>query len=315
MRCPIRSSAICRTAPASVTGDAVRGSSASTLPIGAAFIMVFAPPEGLTGVAASQSGWRVAIIGFYSAMTVFFVPHLSLGAELSEQLPRAQPPVRCPPRLLHVRVDPVADQLLSPDLRRSRRDARWSAPSAPSISRCSRRAVMVVADSRSLSVSSGSVADYQGRVNQNPFRMPSATFGATDHARLLIVVTFIEHVGSAAIGALTLYVAQYVIGAPLWAPIMILCYMIPSSFSVPLWIPSVPPLRQGSAVDVLDDPHRRFLRIHVRAAVPGRCHREGAVRDAAGGRDHLENHLHLRCRGIRRAGGGVRRNAVPVHPG
>ena len=57
------------------------------------------------------------------------------------------------------------------------------------------------------------------------------------HARLLIVVTFIEQVGSAAIGVLTLYVTQYVVGAPLWAPVIILCYMVPSSLSVPMWLP------------------------------------------------------------------------------
>ena len=55
---------------------------ASVVPIGAVFVMIFAPPAGLTG------GWlvawmAVAVIGFYSIMTVFFVPHLSLGAELS----------------------------------------------------------------------------------------------------------------------------------------------------------------------------------------------------------------------------------------
>jgi len=53
----------------------------------------------------------------------------------------------------------------------------------------------------------------------------------------LIIVTFIENVGSAAIGVLTLYVAQYVVGAAAWAPLIILSYMIPSAFSVPLWIP------------------------------------------------------------------------------
>jgi len=36
---------------------------------------------------------------------------------------------------------------------------------------------------------------------------------------------------------LTLYVAQYVVGAPTLAPLFILCYMVPSTISVPLWIP------------------------------------------------------------------------------
>ena len=58
-----------------------------------------------------------------------------------------------------------------------------------------------------------------------------------EHARLLIVVTLIENIGSAAIGVLTLYVAQYVVGAPAMAPLVILAYMVPSAASVPLWIP------------------------------------------------------------------------------
>lgn len=57
------------------------------------------------------------------------------------------------------------------------------------------------------------------------------------HARLLITVTFIENVGSAAIAALTLYISQYVVGAPAMAPLIILAYMIPSSLFVPMWIP------------------------------------------------------------------------------
>ena len=48
---------------------------------------------------------------------------------------------------------------------------------------------------------------------------------------------FIENIGSAAIATLTLYISQYVVGAPAWAPIIILAYMIPSMLSVPFWLP------------------------------------------------------------------------------
>jgi Na+/melibiose symporter-like transporter len=78
--------------------------------------------------------------------------------------------------------------------------------------------------------------DYQGRVNNSPFQA-FADVWRNPHARLLIIVTFIENLGSAAIGALTLYVAQYIVGAAIWAPAIILCYMVPSTFSVPMWIP------------------------------------------------------------------------------
>ena len=60
---------------------------------------------------------------------------------------------------------------------------------------------------------------------------------ANPHARLVVIVTFIENIGSAVIALLTLYVCQYVVGRPSLAPLIILTYMVPSSLSVPLWIP------------------------------------------------------------------------------
>jgi GPH family glycoside/pentoside/hexuronide:cation symporter len=54
---------------------------------------------------------------------------------------------------------------------------------------------------------------------------------------LLIVVNFIEQVGGATIGVLTLYIASYVVGKPQLGPAIILIYMIPSIISVPLWLP------------------------------------------------------------------------------
>ena len=82
MRFRTRWSATSPTGPDSATVAAAPGFSASCLPIGATFIMVFSPPASLSGTGLVI--WMaVAIIGFYSAMTVFFVPHLSLGAELS----------------------------------------------------------------------------------------------------------------------------------------------------------------------------------------------------------------------------------------
>jgi GPH family glycoside/pentoside/hexuronide:cation symporter len=205
---------------------------ASTLPIGAAFVMVFAPPQGLTG--AGLAVWMaVAIIGFYSAMTVFFVPHLSLGAELSDNYHERS-------RLFGVRhgfytfgsiLSLISFYLLIAAEQEGRDVVRSQAFDLALLA----AAMMVVM----ILLSVGQLKerpDYQGRVNENPFHAFRDVW-RNHHARLLIVVTFIEHVGSAAIGALTLYVAQYVIGAPLWAPVMILCYMIPSSLSVPMWIP------------------------------------------------------------------------------
>ncbi|MCS5635970.1 MAG: MFS transporter, partial [Myxococcota bacterium] len=56
------------------------------------------------------------------------------------------------------------------------------------------------------------------------------------HARLLLIVFLAESLGIATINALTVYVADYVVGTPKLAPLYILLYMIPSAATVPLWV-------------------------------------------------------------------------------
>ncbi len=204
----------------------------SAVPIFAAFIMVFNPPASLTGTGLVI--WMtVAIIGFYSAMTVFFVPHLSLGAELSTSYHERS-------RLFGVRhafytfgsiISLVSLYVLN-----------VAEQEGTDVVRERAFQLAIVASAIMAMLLIGAVtqlrerADFQGRVNENPFHAFRDVW-RNPHARLLIIVTFIENVGSAAIAALTLYVAQYVVGAAVWAPVMILCYMVPSSLSVPLWIP------------------------------------------------------------------------------
>ena len=55
---------------------------ASLVPIVVVFLMMWSPPQMLTG-AALVAWMAVGVIGFYTAMTIFGVPHASLGAELS----------------------------------------------------------------------------------------------------------------------------------------------------------------------------------------------------------------------------------------
>ena len=205
---------------------------ASIVPICAAFLMVFAPPAWLTGTAL-EIWMAVAIIGFYSVMTVFFVPHLSLGAELSDDYHERS-------RLFGVRhafytfgsiLCLVSMQLLIGAEARGEAAVRGMALYL-AFGACVFMAGVILVAVLKLRER----AEFQGRVGNNPFQA-FADVWRNEHARLLVVVTFIENVGSAAIGVLTLYVAQYVVGAPHMAPLVILAYMIPSAFSVPLWIP------------------------------------------------------------------------------
>jgi len=204
----------------------------SILPIGVGFIMVFAPPPSLTG-GALVAWMAVAIIGFYSAMTIFFVPHLALGAELSSNYHERS-------RLFGIRhafftfgsILALATFYLL---------IMAEQKSATAVRELAFDLSLYAAVFMTLMVAFAAVRlrerlDFQGRVNNKPFQ----AFGdvwRNPHARLLIIVTFIENVGSAAIGVLTLYIAQYVVGAPQWAPLIILCYMVPSTISVPLWLP------------------------------------------------------------------------------
>jgi GPH family glycoside/pentoside/hexuronide:cation symporter len=204
----------------------------SILPIGAGFIMVFGPPQSLTG-GALVAWMAVAIIGFYSAMTIFFVPHLALGAELSSNYHERS-------RLFGIRhafftfgsILALATFYLL---------IMAEQQSATAVRELAFDLSLYAAVFMTLMVAFAAVRlreriDFQGRVNNKPFQA-FADVWRNPHARLLIIVTFIENVGSAAIGVLTLYIAQYVVGAPQWAPLIILCYMVPSTISVPLWLP------------------------------------------------------------------------------
>ena len=205
---------------------------ASIVPIAGAFIMVFAPPDALEG-GALIAWMAVAIIGFYSAMTVFFVPHLSLGAELSTNYHERS-------RLFGMRhafytfgaiLSLVSFYFLIQAEQQGPEQARGLALQLAVGTSLVMSALIVFAG-----IQLREPAEYQGRMDANPFKAFKDVWH-NPHARLLIVVTFIEHIGSAAIGVLTLYVAQYVVGAPGLAPLFILCYMVPSTISVPLWIP------------------------------------------------------------------------------
>ncbi len=204
---------------------------ASLVPIGLTFIMVFSPPASLEG-GALIAWMAVAIIGFYSAMTVFFVPHMSLGAELSDDYHERT-------RLFGMRhafytvgsiLALVSMQLLINAEMDSegavRSVAAWQAWVAAAVMGGLILYAVVRLKERQ---------DYQGRGSNGPFQALKDVL-ANPHARTLYLVWFIENVGSSAIGALTLYVAAYIVGAPQWAPLIILCYMIPSTVGVPAWL-------------------------------------------------------------------------------
>jgi GPH family glycoside/pentoside/hexuronide:cation symporter len=205
---------------------------AGILPIGLTFVMVFSPPEELSG------SWLIAwmafgVIGFYSAMTIFIVPHMSLGAELTQNyhersrlygLRHAAFTVGSIFSLFSIKLLIGAEQEGEEAVRRVAFEL--SVMAALITGGLIVYAVMKLRER----------PDFQGRVQQSPFGAFRDVW-QNPHARLVLVVSFIEHVGSAVIALLTLYIAQYVVGRAALAPVFILAYMIPSSLSVPMWLP------------------------------------------------------------------------------
>ena len=200
---------------------------ASVLPVGAAFLAVWQPPAALTG-AALNAWMTVAVISFYTAMTVFIVPHQALGAELSEGY--------------HDRTRIFAT-----------RHVTWTVGSVLAL--FGMQMLIDSADPRSTAVlQSWSVtaltavlilvavtrlrerAEYQGRGERNPFRAFRDVL-ANPHARLLLVVFAIENLGSATIGILTFYVAKYIVNRVDLTWFFILCYMVASIGFTPIWLP------------------------------------------------------------------------------
>ena len=205
----------------------------SIIPVCGMFVMMFSPPASL-GDAALIIWVAVGVIGFYSAMTILFVPHLSLGAELTSNYHERS-------RLYGLRYVAITvgyilavgamDLLIKAEINGGEIAVRRMAFELSVIASVITGLLIVYAVVRLRERK-----DFQGRVNKNLFGAYKDVL-QNPHARLVLGVTFVEYIGSAVIGLLTLYVAQYVLGRIDLAVYIILSYMVPSTLSVPFWVP------------------------------------------------------------------------------
>jgi Na+/melibiose symporter-like transporter len=204
----------------------------SFIPISFGFLAVFSPPESMQG--QSLDLWMmIAILSFYSAITLLNVPHMALGAELSEDYHERT-------RLFGVRhigftlgsiLALVSMSLLISEENNPDGDVRQLAGSLAFYAIGAMSLMIFFAVSKLKEN-----PEFQNRVNKNPFKAFRDVW-INPHAKILIIVLFIENLGGAVIGVLTLYVTQYIVEAPAWAPLIIFAYMLPSALSVPIWIP------------------------------------------------------------------------------
>jgi len=202
-----------------------------SLPLALSFVATFVPWPGLSpnGLVAWMAA---AVLLFFTSLAAVMIPHMALGSELSSDYH-----VRS--RLYGARhAFFVLGSILSLAAMfvfiKAGKDGDGPLRSVqdPAIMVTALVCVLLIA---CLLLGAPEPAHNQGRVEKG-FWQKFAHVWANRHARIILIVTFIENLGTAAISVMTLYFAQYVVGDPLVAPLFVLAFMVPSMLSVGLWI-------------------------------------------------------------------------------
>ncbi len=199
---------------------------ASILPLAVAFYMLWNPSPELSSTGLIV--WMAAgIFLFFTAMTIVVVPHQSLGAEISDD-PHDRTRIFGGRHIAWILGSFAA--LAGMSLIIEAEDIRSMASDVSTVT--------IVAGTFFMAWMVFRVKErpeYQGRGGASPFSAYRDVF-RNRHARLLLVVFLAESLGVATINALTVYIAEYVVGTPRLAPLYILLYMIPSAACVPFWV-------------------------------------------------------------------------------
>jgi GPH family glycoside/pentoside/hexuronide:cation symporter len=180
----------------------------------------------------------VAVLGFYTAYTVFEVPHMSLGAELSLDARERN-------RIFGVRQVMRTLGMLSAGILGTWVVGQGVEPATTM--------AWVVGGATLLFVFSGvsllppEREEFRGRGGQNPIKAVRDVL-RNRHARLFLLVIFIDAIGAGGIGVLIPFVMEYVVGDPeltiggrALAPSDLVPFLLGIAFitalvSIPLWL-------------------------------------------------------------------------------
>jgi sugar (glycoside-pentoside-hexuronide) transporter len=203
----------------------------SSVPLALMFVMAFSPPVALTSTGLLV--WMsVALFGTYSGMSMFTVPHMALGAELATSSDDRN-------RIFGYRFAALTigyalglvGMTLLVNAEAAGGDAARRLALQQSMLAAGVMAVMLV-----------SVAVFMPRGGSGADRRPAHPLRAArdvirnPHARVMLAVTFIDNLGMAVAGGLTLYIAEYVIAAPKAGSVVLMLWLLMSLVSVPFWI-------------------------------------------------------------------------------
>lgn len=188
-------------------------------------VMVWAPPADLSDNALTL--WiGISVVGFYTAYTIFEVPHMSLGAELSLQAGERNRifGVRQALRIVGMFAGAGIGSAIIAEGSEATRTMAWVLA-----------VVTVVLIFGGVSLLPPERAEFRGRGATNPFRALRDVV-SNRHARLLLLVMFIDAIGVGGIGSLTPFVVDYVVGREDLIPYLLASNMAAGFVSIPIWI-------------------------------------------------------------------------------
>lgn len=187
--------------------------------------MAWVPPAGLSDGALIV--WiGVSLFGFYSAYTIFEVPHMALGAELSLQSTGRN-------RVFAVRqVAQVLAMFCAGVLGSYVIGLGIEATHTMSIVVAGLTLVLIFVG---VSWLPPERAEFQGRGGENPYRALRDVV-LNPHARLFLMVIFIDSIGTGGIGVLTPFVIDYVVGRKDLIPVLLGLNLTTTLAAVPVWL-------------------------------------------------------------------------------
>jgi GPH family glycoside/pentoside/hexuronide:cation symporter len=195
-------------------------------PLAVGFWMLWSPPASLSAQATVL--WvALSLFVFYTAFTAYAVPHLSLGAELTGAhhernrifaVSHVAFIVGMMAAFAAIQVVAVADD---PRTATSRLAAGV--------------AVVMVVGLLAPPLLLREPAAHQGRGPAHPYRAIRDVL-RNPHARLLLGVWFLENLGAGALGILSPYAVEYIVGRPDLIGVIPAFFVIAGVASVPLWL-------------------------------------------------------------------------------
>lgn len=198
----------------------------ASAPLVAVFaLMAWVPPSSLEGIQLTV--WiAVAVVGFYTAYTIFDVPHMALGAELTLDADERNKVFGF--RQLMRILGTAAAGILGTYL--VSQGASYVEAMAYALG-----LITIIIIFTGVSFLPPERSSFRGRGGVNPYKAVRDVW-ANPHARLLLFVIFIDSIGLGGIGALMPFLVEYVLKSMDLLPVFMGLNMAASLLMVPGWV-------------------------------------------------------------------------------